>query len=186
MNENMENNENLESLENIYSAGMKGICYDIRKGKFKVYVDMFGVRTHLGYFSTLGDATPVRDNFINTIRESHYPLSTFICEHFNVSFNKSLSLIASALKAFINRDDCSPDIGRMFPPFAISFTQDVFRGCGDADNLVSVGSARSLLSIQDPATDIIFGRTSISKFRSQNHIDYHSVINTLTQIANGL
>ena len=179
-------NENIENLENIYTSGMKGICYDIRKGKFKVYVDMFGVRTHLGYFSTLGDATPVRDNFINTIRESHYPLSTFICEHFNVSFNKSLVFIASALKAYVQRVDVAQDSGFMFPSFAVAFVTNCGRtGGGDVD-WVSVGNARSLLSIQDPATDIIFGRSSISKFRLNNHTDYHSVINALSQIANGL
>lgn len=173
--------EIMEKMKNM-DMDVRGVCFDVAKARYKVYVDMFGVRTHLGYFSNESDAVLKRDEFVNSVRSSHYPLATFICNRFNCSFNKALVYIASALKAYVQRG-VSFDVGRMFPTFTISFVKDIRTDCND---LVSVANARYLLSIQDPITDIIFGRTSISKFRLNNHLDYSSVINTLTQIANGL
>lgn len=165
----------------------KGVCFDSTKGKYKAYANMFGVRTWLGSFSSMDDAISRRNDFVNTVVSSHYPLATFICNRFGggggISFNKALVFIASALKAYVQRVDVEKGSGFMFPSFAVAFVD----GCGGGDvDLVSVSSARSLLSIQDPITDIIFGRSSISKFRLDHHCQYQDVFNSLLSVANGL
>jgi hypothetical protein len=168
----------------------KGVCFDSTKGKYKAYVNMFGVRTWLGSFSSMDDAISRRNDFVSAIVSSRYPLVTFIRDRFNVSFNKALVFIASALKAYVQRVDVEKglvlgsgsDSGFMFPSFAVAFVA----GCGRGGSLVSVGSARSLLSLQDPITDIIFGKTSISKFRLDHHCQYQDVFNSLLSVANGL
>lgn len=173
-------------------TGYKGVCFDINKGKFKAYVDMFGVRTSLGYFTNEQDAVTKRNEFVDSIRSSNYPLATFICKKFAVSFNKALSLIASALKAYVekekemdrelNETSSFNSINSMFPTFAVRFAIGALRGGGE---LVPVPVARKLLSLGN-TSDIIFGRSSISKFRCDHKFDYISVISALSSVANDL
>lgn len=161
-----------------------GVCFDKTKGKFKAYADVFGVRVRLGStFMSADEAQNAVTSFKHSIFDSRYPLATFLCYKFDCSFNKALVFIASALKAYIQRVDVeqgsSSSSGFMFPSFAVSFVTNCVRtGGGDVD-WVSVGSARLLLSIQDPVSDIIFGRASISQVRTQAHLSYDSVINQI-------
>lgn len=160
---------------------MKGVSFDKNKGKYKAYADVFGTRVTIGStFMSASAANDARNQFVNKIFNSRFPLATFLCDRFNISFNKALSLIATAITKYV-RGDC---VGTMFPSFAVAFVAGVCGcgGCEVADD-VDVSLARSvLLSLPNDIADIIFGRSSI---RSSS-LRYEYAIKQLNDIANEL
>lgn len=157
-----------------------GVCFDKAKGKFKAYADVFGVRVRLGStFMSAIDATVAVNSFKHSIFGSRYPLATFLCYKFDCSFNKALSLIASAL-VLVFGDDNEVGADCTFPSTVVKLVS--------SGELVSgstcIKDGRPLLSIdnQDVA-DIIFGRTTISQVRSQAHLSYDSVIAQIKALA---
>ena len=153
---------------------MKGVSFDKNKGKYKAYADVFGTRVTIGStFMSASAAYDARNQFVNKIFNSRFPLATFLCDRFNISFNKALSLIATAITKYVS-GDC---VGTMFPSFAVAFVAGV--GCGGCD----VDLARSvLLALPNDIADIIFGRSSI---RSSS-LRYENAIKQLNDIANDL
>lgn len=156
---------------------MKGVSFDKNKGKYKAYADIFGTRVTIGStFMSASAAYDARNQFVNKIFNSRFPLATFLCDRFNISFNKALSLIATAITKYVS-GDCA---GTMFPSFAVAFAAG--GGCQSADD-VDVSLARSvLLPLPNDIADIIFGRSSI---RSSS-LRYEYAIKQLNDIANDL
>lgn len=155
---------------------MKGVSFDKNKGKYKAYADIFGTRVTIGStFMSASAANDARNQFVNKIFNSRFPLATFLCDRFNISFNKALSLIATAITKYV-RGDC---VGTMFPSFTVAFAAGVGADCGGCD----VDLARSvLLSLPNDIADIIFGRSSI---RSSS-LRYEYAIKQLNDIAKDL
>ena len=160
---------------------MKGVSFDKNKGKYKAYADVFGTRVTIGStFMSASAAYDARNQFVNKIFNSRFPLATFLCDRFNISFNKALSLIATAITKYVNDKDSA--VGTMFPSFAVAFAAGVGADCGGCDD-VDVTLARSvLLSLPNDIADIIFGRSSI---RSSS-LRYEYAIKQLNDIANAL
>lgn len=156
---------------------MKGVSFDKNKGKYKAYADVFGTRVTIGStFMSASAAYDARNQFVNKIFNSRFPLATFLCDRFNISFNKALSLIATAITKYVS-GDC---VGTMFPSFAVAFVAGV--GCEPVDD-VDVSLARSvLLALPNDIADIIFGRSSI---RSSS-LRYEYAIKQLNDIADDL
>lgn len=165
---------------------MKGVSFDKNKGKYKAYADVFGTRVTIGStFMSASAAYDARNQFVNKIFNSRYPLATFLCDRFNISFNKSLSLIATAITKYVRGggDSCRSchSVGTMFPSFAVAFVAGVVGA--DVDVGVNIDLARSvLLSLPNDIADIIFGRSSI---RSSS-LRYENAIKQLNDIANEL
>lgn len=163
---------------------MKGVSFDKNKGKYKAYADVFGTRVTIGStFMSASAANDARNQFVNKIFNSRFPLATFLCDRFNISFNKALSLIATAITKYVSTDGCGNSVGTMFPSFTVAFAAGV--GCGgcEAGGDVDVDLARSvLLSLPNDIADIIFGRSSI---RSSS-LRYENAIKQLNDIAKGL
>lgn len=160
---------------------MKGVSFDKNKGKYKAYADVFGTRVTIGStFMSASAANDARNQFVNKIFNSRFPLATFLCDRFYISFNKALSLIATAITKYVS-GDCA---GTMFPSFAVAFVAGVAGvGCGGCEAGVDVDLARSvLLSLPNDIADIIFGRSSI---RSSS-LRYEYAIKQLNEIANDL
>lgn len=159
---------------------MKGVSFDKNKGKYKAYADIFGTRVTIGStFMSASAAYDARNQFVNKIFNSRYPLATFLCDRFNISFNKALSLIATAITKYVSGDNCCRSVGTMFPSFAVAFVA----GVADVDVGVNIDLARSvLLSLPNDIADIIFGRSSI---RSSS-LRYEYAIKQLNEIANEL
>lgn len=161
---------------------MKGVSFDKNKGKYKAYADIFGTRVTIGStFMSASAANDARNQFVNKIFNSRFPLATFLCDRFNISFNKALSLIATAITKYV-RGDC---VGTMFPSFAVAFAAGSVCGCGGGEvaDDVDVNLARSvLLPLPNDIADIIFGRSSI---RSSS-LRYEYAIKQLNDIANDL
>lgn len=159
---------------------MKGVSFDKNKGKYKAYADVFGTRVTIGStFMSAPAAYDARNQFVNKIFNSRFPLATFLCDRFNISFNKALSLIATAITKYV-RGDC---VGTMFPSFAVAFVAGVGAGLDCAGDDVDVSLARSvLLSLPNDIADIIFGRSSI---RSSS-LRYEYAIKQLNDIADDL
>lgn len=157
---------------------MKGVSFDKNKGKYKAYADVFGTRVTIGStFMSASAAYDARNQFVNKIFNSRFPLATFLCDRFNISFNKALSLIATAITKYV-RGDC---VGTMFPSFAVAFVAGVGVDCAGDD--VDVSLARSvLLALPNDIADIIFGRSSI---RSSS-LRYEYAIKQLNDIADDL
>lgn len=158
---------------------MKGVSFDKNKGKYKAYADVFGTRVTIGStFMSASAANDARNQFVNKIFNSRFPLATFLCDRFNISFNKALSLIATAITKYVS-GDC---VGTMFPSFAVTFVAGVAgvgADCGGCD----VDLARSvLLALPNDIADIIFGRSSI---RSSS-LRYEYAIKQLNDIADDL
>lgn len=158
---------------------MKGVSFDKNKGKYKAYADVFGTRVTIGStFMSASAAYDARNQFVNKIFNSRFPLATFLCDRFNISFNKALSLIATAITKYVP-GDC---VGTMFPSFAVAFVAGGV-GVDCAGDDVDVNLARSvLLSLPNDIADIIFGRSSI---RSSS-LRYEYAIKQLNDIANDL
>lgn len=170
---------------------MKGVSFDKNKGKYKAYADIFGTRVTIGStFMSASAAYDARNQFVNKIFNSRYPLATFLCDRFNISFNKALSLIATAITKYVSCDCDSccrscRSVGTMFPSFAVAFAAGCVcggsEGCGGCE--VDVNLARSvLLSLPNDIADIIFGHSSI---RSSS-LRYEYAIKQLNDIANEL
>ena len=155
---------------------MKGVSFDKNKGKYKAYADVFGTRVTIGStFMSASAAYDARNQFVNKIFNSRFPLATFLCDRFNISFNKALSLIATAITKYVSGG------GTMFPSFAVAFAAGVLGVEADVD--VDVDIARSvLLSLPNDIADIIFGRSSI---RSSS-LRYEYAIKQLNEIADDL
>lgn len=166
---------------------MKGVSFDKNKGKYKAYADVFGTRVTIGStFMSASAAYDARNQFVNKIFNSRYPLATFLCDRFNISFNKALSLIATAITKYV-RGDCDSccrscrSVGTMFPSFAVTFVAGVVGA--DVDVGVNIDLARSvLLSLPNDIANIIFGHSSI---RSSS-LRYEYAIKQLNDIANEL
>lgn len=167
---------------------MKGVSFDKNKGKYKAYADVFGTRVTIGStFMSASAAYEARNQFVNKIFNSRYPLATFLCDRFNISFNKALSLIATAITKYVSgdSDNCCRScrsVGTMFPSFAVAFVAGVVGlDCVDVD--VNIDLARSvLLSLPNDIANIIFGHSSI---RSSS-LRYEYAIKQLNDIANEL
>lgn len=159
---------------------MKGVSFDKNKGKYKAYADIFGTRVTIGStFMSASAAYDARNQFVNKIFNSRYPLATFLCDRFNISFNKALSLIATAITKYVSTDGCCNSAGTMFPSFAVAFVA----GVADVDVDVNIDLARSvLLSLPNDIANIIFGHSSI---RSSS-LRYEYAIKQLNDIANEL
>lgn len=156
----------------------KGVSFDKNKGKYKAYADVFGIRVTIGStFMSASAANDARNQFVNKIFNSRFPLATFLCDRFNISFNKALSLIATAITKYVSGKDST-----MFPSFTVAFASGVADvDCAGGD--VDVDLARSvLLSLPNDIADIIFGRSSI---RSSS-LRYENAIKQLNDIAKGL
>ena len=164
---------------------MKGVSFDKNKGKYKAYADVFGTRVTIGStFMSASAANDARNQFVNKIFNSRFPLATFLCDRFNISFNKALSLIATAITKYVRCDGSSSrnSVGTMFPSFAVAFVAGVGADCGGCDD-VDVTLARSvLLALPNDIADIIFGRSSI---RSSS-LRYEYAIKQLNDIADDL
>ena len=165
---------------------MKGVSFDKNKGKYKAYADVFGTRVTIGStFMSASAAYDARNQFVNKIFNSRYPLATFLCDRFNISFNKALSLIATAITKYVSCDCDSccrscRSVGTMFPSFAVAFAAGVV---ADVDVGVNIDLARSvLLSLPNDIANIIFGHSSI---RSSS-LRYEYAIKQLNDIANEL
>lgn len=161
---------------------MKGVSFDKNKGKYKAYADVFGTRVTIGStFMSASAAYDARNQFVNKIFNSRYPLATFLCDRFNISFNKALSLIATAITKYVSGDGCCNSLGTMFPSFAVAFAAGVVGADVDVD--VNIDIARSvLLSLPNDIANIIFGHSSI---RSSS-LRYEYAIKQLNDIANEL
>lgn len=161
---------------------MKGVSFDKNKGKYKAYADVFGTRVTIGStFMSASAAYDARNQFVNKIFNSRFPLATFLCDRFNISFNKALSLIATAITKYVNDKDSA--VGTMFPSFAVAFAAGVVGGVGADCGGCEVDLARSvLLALPNDIADIIFGRSSI---RSSS-LRYENAIKQLNDIANDL
>lgn len=166
---------------------MKGVSFDKNKGKYKAYADIFGTRVTIGStFMSASAAYDARNQFVNKIFNSRYPLATFLCDRFNISFNKALSLIATAITKYVSgdSDNCCRSCrsgGSMFPSFAVAFAAGVVGA--DVDVGVNIDLARSvLLSLPNDIANIIFGHSSI---RSSS-LRYENAIKQLNDIANEL
>lgn len=159
---------------------MKGVSFDKNKGKYKAYADVFGTRVTIGStFMSASAAYDARNQFVNKIFNSRFPLATFLCDRFNISFNKALSLIATAITKYVSTDGCCHSVGTMFPSFAVAFVAGSGGVCGGCD----VNLARSvLLSLPNDISNIIFGHSSI---RSSS-LRYEYAIKQLNDIANDL
>lgn len=165
---------------------MKGVSFDKNKGKYKAYADVFGTRVTIGStFMSASAANDARNQFVNKIFNSRFPLATFLCDRFNISFNKALSLIATAITKYVRGNGCCNSrrrsVGTMFPSFAVAFAAGVGADveCGGCD----VDLARSvLLSLPNDIANIIFGRSSI---RSSS-LRYEYAIKQLNEIADEL
>lgn len=161
---------------------MKGVSFDKNKGKYKAYADVFGTRVTIGStFMSASAANDARNQFVNKIFNSRFPLATFLCDRFNISFNKALSLIATAITKYVRGDGgCCDGVGTMFPSFTVAFAAGVG---ADVDVDIDVNIARSvLLSLPNDIADIIFGRSSI---RSSS-LRYEYAIKQLNDIADDL
>ena len=163
---------------------MKGVSFDKNKGKYKAYADVFGTRVTIGStFMSASAANDARNQFVNKIFNSRFPLATFLCDRFNISFNKALSLIATAITKYVRCDGSSSrnSVGTMFPSFTVAFAAGSGVDCAGGD--VDVDLARSvLLSLPNDIADIIFGRSSI---RSSS-LRYENAIKQLNDIAKSL
>ena len=163
---------------------MKGVSFDKNKGKYKAYADVFGTRVTIGStFMSASAAYDARNQFVNKIFNSRFPLATFLCDRFNISFNKALSLIATAITKYVSGDGCGSGVGTMFPSFTVAFVAGLGAGLDCAGDDVDVSLARSvLLSLPNDIADIIFGRSSI---RSSS-LRYENAIKQLNDIADDL